>query len=173
MVIGTTPPFLMPTWPLSSTTPMSNTKATCCKSKSAPLPVLQSSLARLPQPSFPLTNHVAVILSITVGIIIISTIDGHNSSCENRGHEATRVATCRLPRCRIRYCDHYPHARSIFRPPTTPFSPYLLVSLTNSLRCHRRKRHLAHLERPLYPFDSSAWKNGISRNRFGLSLSLW
>ncbi len=35
------------------------------------------------------------------------------------------MAACRLPHCRIRYCDRYPYSRSIFRTPTTPFSPYL------------------------------------------------
>ena len=35
------------------------------------------------------------------------------------------MAACRLPRCRIRYCDRYPYSRSIFRTPTTSFSPYL------------------------------------------------
>src|SRR6266446_5953234 len=48
-------------------------------------------------------------------------------------------------------------------PPILTLSSF---SFANSLLCRRRRCHLAHLERPLYPLGPPAWKNGIYRNRF-------
>src|SRR6266446_5953233 len=138
---------LMPTWPFLS--PNANvgctTKATvlvrCYKSKSTPLPVLQSSsprsLARSSSSaSFPLTYYAVDLFSFTVGIVIISIISGYALSCENRVHEAARVAACCLPRGRIRYCDHnHNHilALSCVLPPSHSHLIFLLFRQQSSL----------------------------------------